>query len=276
MGIKKQHQPFRQGSPKTRAANVGRCAAELLPRSPYDVRYTPDAAIIGFAFEGQTGVHAFATDRRAEFRARPNGLAYVPRGCDVYSQSHHGGEYLRIVISHGREDARLCERRFSDVIDPTAIRAAQNLRAILLASDPIDLLNLEHWLDALIDRAAPIVRRDESEPRVGSWMTTRRLKEVDELIDARLDDKLTVQDLATAVGLSTGFFSRAFKVAVGKTPYEYIIDRRISRARTLCKLVQLSLSDIALASGFTSHAHMTATFRSRLGVTPSHLRRGFV
>jgi AraC family transcriptional regulator len=107
-------------------------------------------------------------------------------------------------------------------------------------------------------------------------MTTRRLKEVDELIDARLDDKLTVQDLATAVGLSTGFFSRAFKVAVGKTPYEYIIDRRISRARTLCKLVQLSLSDIALASGFTSHAHMTATFRSRLGVTPSHLRRGFV
>jgi AraC family transcriptional regulator len=107
-------------------------------------------------------------------------------------------------------------------------------------------------------------------------MTTRRLKEVDELIDARLDDKLTVQELATAVGLSTGFFSRAFKASVGKAPYEYIIDRRISRARTLLEIGTAELSDIALASGFTSHAHMTATFRSRLGVTPSHIRREFV
>ncbi|WP_291557927.1 AraC family transcriptional regulator [Bradyrhizobium sp.] len=170
----------------------------------------------------------------------------------------------------------MSERRFSDIIDSTAIRAAQNLRAILLAGNPIDLLNLEHWLDALIDRATHAVRRNESEPRIGSWMTTRRLKEVDELIDARLDDKLTVQELATAVGLSTGFFSRAFKASVGKAPYEYIIDRRISRARTLLEIGTAELSDIALASGFTSHAHMTATFRSRLGVTPSHIRREFV
>lgn len=235
--------------------------------------FTPDAAILGFAFESQTGVHAFATDRRTDFRARPNGLAYVPPDCDVYSQSHNGGEYLKIVLSPEQAAARFRDRRFSDAVDPTAICAAQNLRTILLLGDPVDPVAFEHWVDTLIDRAAHVVGRDEARSSAGSWMTARRLKHVDELIDARLDDKLTVQELATGLGLSTGFFSRAFKASVGKPPHDYIIDRRISRARTLLQIDALELSSIALASGFTSHAHMTTTFRSRLGVTPSHLRR---
>lgn len=103
-------------------------------------------------------------------------------------------------------------------------------------------------------------------------MTARRLKLIDELIEARLDDKMTVQDLATALGLSAGFFSRAFKRAIGMSPHAYIVDRRIVRARTLLRSRALSLSTVALSSGFASHAHMTATFRGRLGVTLSHLR----
>jgi AraC family transcriptional regulator len=256
-----------------RRAEIGRCSAELLPRSSYEAAYTPQASIIGFAFEGQTGVHAFATDRRTGFRARPNALAYVPKGCDVYSQSHHGGEYLKILLGPERADKRLCGRRFSDVVDLAAIRAAQSLREILLTGAPIDPVRFEYCIDELIERAAQAMGRDEAKPRAGSWMTARRLRRVDELIDARLDDKLTVRELAAAIGLSTGFFSRAFKASVGKSPHDYIIDRRISRARTLLQMDEVGLANVALASGFTSHAHMTATFRSRLGVTPSQLRR---
>ena len=72
--------------------------------------------------------------------------------------------------------------------------------------------------------------------------------------------------------LSSGFFCRAFSAAVGKPPHDYIIDRRVSRARTLLQNATLDLSAIALESGFASHAHMTATFRKRLGLTPSQLR----
>jgi AraC family transcriptional regulator len=273
MNDNKQHQLQRRSLPRTWRADLSHCSAELLPRSPYDAKYTPQAAIIGFAFESQTGVHAFGTDRRTGFRARPNGLAYVPQGCDVYSQSYDGGEYLKIVTSLEHEEPRFRDHRFSDVVDLAAIRAAQNLRAILLTGDPIDLVNFEYWLHTLIDRAAQVMGRDETNLRAESWMTARRLKRVDELIDARLDSKLTVRELATAVGLSTGFFSRAFKASIGKAPHDYIIDRRVSRARTLLQIGALELSNVALASGFTSHAHMTATFRSRLGVTPSHLRR---
>ena len=59
----------------------GSWCVEVLPRSPYQASYTPDLPIIGFAFEGQVGVHAFARSRKAAFQAKPNGLAHVPAGC---------------------------------------------------------------------------------------------------------------------------------------------------------------------------------------------------
>jgi AraC family transcriptional regulator len=79
--------------------------------------------------------------------------------------------------------------------------------------------------------------------------------------------------LANAVGLSTGFLSRAFKASVGETPHDYIVDRRVSRARPLFDSTELDLTTVAQASGFASHAHMTTTFRSRLGINPAALRR---
>jgi hypothetical protein len=115
-----------------RFAVPGSWCAELLPRHPYQAAYTPDLPVIGFAFDGQVGVHAFGSDRKAAFRARANGLAYVPAGCDVYSQSKHGGEYLKITVEkqqHG--EPWPWPRRFSDVIDPVAIGAAQRLRRLL-------------------------------------------------------------------------------------------------------------------------------------------------
>jgi AraC family transcriptional regulator len=249
--------------------------AELLPRSPYQAAYTPDLPIIGFAFDGQVGVHAFGSDRKADFRAKPNGLAYVPAGCDVYSRSEHGGEYLKVTFERQPVEPSPWSRRFSDVIDQVAIDAAERLRRQLLASDGIDELQCERFVRALKERAVCVLSGTSTEPTARSWLTPRRFKLVDDLIEARLDAKVTVQDLADALGLSAGFFCRAFSAAIGKAPHDYVIDRRVSRARMLLQNVTLDLSAIAHASGFASHAHMTATFRKRLGVSPSKLRKNF-
>ncbi len=256
-----------------RCGVAGSWCTELLPRSPYQAAYTPDLPIIGFAFDGQVGVHAFASDRKAAFRARPNGLAYVPAGCDVYSQSKHGGEYLKVTFEPQHGEPWPWSRRFSDVIDPVAIDAAQRLRRQLLASNRIDELQCERFVYALRERTVCVLSGTSIEPAARFWMTPRRLRLVDDVIEARLDERLTVQDLAGALRLSAGFFCRAFSAAVGKAPHDHIIDRRVSRARTLLQNATLDLSVIAHASGFASHAHMTATFRKRLGVTPSELRR---
>ncbi|HTA99610.1 MAG TPA: helix-turn-helix transcriptional regulator [Bradyrhizobium sp.] len=257
-----------------RCAVPGSWCAELLPRHPYQAAYTADLPVIGFAFDGQVGVHAFGSDRKAAFRARANGLAYVPAGCDVYSQSRHGGEYLKITVEKQQhEEPWPWPRRFSDVIDPVAIDTAQQLRRLLLAGDRIDELQCERLVDTLKQRTIHVLGGYSIEPAARCWMTPRRLRLIEDLIEARLDAKLTVQELAGALRLSAGFFCRAFHAAVGQAPHDYIIDRRVSRARTLLRNAALDLGGIAHASGFASHAHMTATFRKRLGVTPSEFRR---
>jgi AraC family transcriptional regulator len=198
----------------------------------------------------------------------------VPAGCDVYSRSDRGGEYLKITFACEPSALRKCSRRFSDAIDPIAIAAAHDLRRQLLLND-IDVLRCEQSVQALSERAGLTLQTTIAAPAACASMTPRRLRLVDDLIEARLDAKLTVQELAAALALSVGFFSRVFKATVGKAPYDYIVDRRISRARRLLANVELDLTTIAHASGFASHAHMTTTFRDRLGISPSVLRRRF-
>jgi AraC family transcriptional regulator len=246
---------------------------ELLPRGAYEAAYTPQSGTIGFAFERQSGVHAFASDRRTAFRTRPNSLAFVPADCDVYSQSVEGGEYLTLTDLGEAEPSPPRERRFNDVMDPPALHAAESLRRLLLAGASENDLRLEQHACTLQERVAHIFGAP-AEPRASGWMTPRRLRQIDELIEAGLDGGLTVRDLADRLGLSAGFFARAFKAATGKPPHAYIIDRRISRARALLRSAPSDLSQIAYACGFSSHAHMTSAFRARLGVTPARLRGG--
>lgn len=258
-----------------RCAVAGSWSAELLPRKPYRAAYRPDVAVVGFAFDGQMGVHAFGSDRKIDFRTSPNSLAFVPAGCDVYSTSNQGGEYLRLTFERSRDETWTRSRRFSDEIDPPAIVAAEQLRRQLLAIEGADELQCERSVQMLKERTLAVLGDTSVKPAARAWMTPRRLKRAEELIEARLDTKMTVQGLADELGLSGGFFCRAFHAAVGKAPHDYIIDRRVSRARTLLRHEALGLGAVARASGFSSHAHMTATFRKRLGVTPSELRRVF-
>src|SRR6516225_8786127 len=104
----------------------GLARIELLPAAAYEAAYTPGAPVIGFAFEAQVGTHAFASDRKRPFQAKPNHLSFVPAGCDVYSQSARGGEYLRVVVKGGTD--RGWNERFSNIVDARAIPIAERLR----------------------------------------------------------------------------------------------------------------------------------------------------
>jgi AraC family transcriptional regulator len=241
--------------------------AELLPGAPYAARYVAAADGVGFAFDPQAGLHAFDSDRLRGFRTRPNSLAYVPKGCEVVSRSEEGGEYLRIAFERPLGGGG--ERRFNDRVAVRAVAAAHRLRAMLLAGT--DPLAAEALVWALREAAAGLIGVPEAGGDPARWMTPRRLRAVEELIEARLGGPLTVAELAGALGLSPGFFIRAFRAAVGRSPHAHILDRRIARARRA--LAPGRLTEVALDCGFSSHAHMTAAFRQRLGVTPASLLR---
>ncbi|MEM1045634.1 MAG: AraC family transcriptional regulator [Pseudomonadota bacterium] len=252
-----------------RRISAGTATALLLPRQAYEARYTPDRDCIGFAFDPQSGEHSFASDRTESFVTRPNSLAFVPAGCDVYSRSAHGGEYL--FLDMGRP-ARSAARCFNDAIMPDTVAAAHALRRLLLASEPVDPLVFGDLVTRLEDGVTMHLETTNRAGNAGHWMTPARRRKVDTLIEDSLDRRIGISDLAQPLGLSDGFFTRAFKAAYGKAPYDHVIDRRIARARQLISQGEQDLSAIAFACGFASHAQMTDLFRRRLGVPPSHLR----
>lgn len=264
-----RHRPASSPVPAAspRRVEAGPWLIELLPGAPYQARYVAAQAAIGFAFDSQRGVHAIGSDRVQPFTATPNGLAFVPCGCDVYSQSPAGGEYLRMVRVDGAPLA--AAPAFNNVVDRPAIALAHRLRHALLQPSPLD--DCEHWALALAQRAA-------GEPGPGPLdrgsITSKRLRLLDDYIDAHLDQPLSVQTLAALLQLSEGHFSRAFRQVTGQSPHGYLIDRRIAHARRLLHDTLQGLADIAQVCGFASHAHLTAAFRQRLGVAPSVLRGG--
>ena len=99
------------------------------------------------------------------------------------------------------------------------------------------------------------------------------LKRVREYIEAHLEDRPSLEKLAATAGLSVFHFARAFKQSQGMTPHSYLLHRRVVRAQELLSATDLSLSQIALVSGFADQSHFTRHFRQRVGVPPSSFRR---
>src|SRR5262245_14903342 len=93
-----------------------------------------------------------------------------------------------------------------------------------------------------------------------------------QFIEEHLPERLSIPDLALEVGISPFHFVRLFKQATGLTPHQYVVSRRVERARQLLADEVLSIAAIALDTGFASQSHLTEVFRRETGVTPAVYR----
>jgi chromate reductase len=100
------------------------------------------------------------------------------------------------------------------------------------------------------------------------------LQRVKRYIEEHLQDNLSLEELARETRYSRGHLLRMFRAATGKTPHQYLTERRIERAKgMLHEAEEISLTNIAARCGFSSQSHMTRVFREQAGVTPSAFRR---
>ena len=109
-------------------------------------------------------------------------------------------------------------------------------------------------------------------PRVRGGLPPRAMRRVREFVEEHLEENISIQALANIASLSMYHFARAFKQSEGMTPHEYLIRRRVQRTKDLLAETDLSLSEIALASGFSDQSHCARRFREHVGVTPSSYR----
>ncbi len=100
------------------------------------------------------------------------------------------------------------------------------------------------------------------------------LKRVCELIEARLDTPIGLQDLAREACLSQFHFSRMFRNSTGESPYRYLTRRRIERAKEMLSR-GCGADEVARVSGFSSLSHLGSVFLKYVGVTPRKFRSLF-
>jgi len=99
------------------------------------------------------------------------------------------------------------------------------------------------------------------------------LRRIAEYIDANLQRDITLHELARQAQMSVYHFARAFKHRTGLPPHQYVLRRRIERARSLLSDPVLSVGDVAVRCGFAHHSHFSDTFHRVMGVTPTAYRR---
>src|SRR5262245_15970024 len=79
--------------------------------------------------------------------------------------------------------------------------------------------------------------------------------------------------MAATAHVSPRHFSRSFRRIFGETPHQYLLSRRLERARHLLRTTDDSVAEICLAVGFTSVGSFTTTFTRHVGVSPTTYRR---
>jgi AraC family transcriptional regulator len=112
-----------------------------------------------------------------------------------------------------------------------------------------------------------------TDPLPSGKFDQRKMRQVQEFIEAHLGDNPTLVSLASVAGVSSCYFSRLFRNSLGVSPHRYLLNRRLESARDLLQTNRQSIAEIASVTGFSDQSHLTRHFKRRFGVTPRECRK---
>lgn len=103
-----------------------------------------------------------------------------------------------------------------------------------------------------------------------------RLRRVKELVQAKIEYDLSLDEMAESVGLSTAHFARMFRKSMGETPHQFVLRQKIERAKSMLRAREARVLDVAVACGFKTQQHFAQVFRDLCRVSPTEYRQDFL
>lgn len=250
-----------------------------LARQETQVSAEQHSFMINLQGEARAG-EDFIEGRRVAFTPRrPGSVVFLPahsewRGWD---EGDATGAYLFVSI-----DADFVARSIgSDHVaslkpaigfrDPIIEACLQRIAAELKNPDPISVVMVESQAVQLFIQ---MVRLNGlgNEPAKGG-LSPFDLKRVVAIIEDRLGDPPSLDEMAGEIGVSRRHFFRAFKQSTGKSPHAFVRAHRLERAVDLLRTTELSATEIALECGFASSSHFAYAFSKAFGAGPLEFRR---
>src|SRR5215469_6040359 len=99
-----------------------------------------------------------------------------------------------------------------------------------------------------------------------------RLRLVKELVYAKMEEDLTLGEMAQSAELSPAHFSRMFRKSTGETPHQFVLRQRIERAKEMLREAEMRVLDVAVACGFKTQQHFARVFRRMCSASPTEYR----
>lgn len=191
---------------------------------------------------------------------------------------------LRLYISQKTLDDMAYERglprvgglkaKAMGVADPILYGMAQTLAAALEQPGQVSAMFTDYMALAFHEHVSRQYGNSPAltaAPRGG--LAPWQLRRAHEFINANLAGDASIEQLASETGLSASHFARAFKQTMGMAPHQWLMQKRIERAKVLLKRKDLELSDIALSCGFVDQSHFTRVFTRLERNSPGKWRR---
>lgn len=225
-------------------------------------------------------------DRRHTSLSSKGDLCIAPAGLPFFYQWEEEDRYLRIRI-----DSQFLQQVAQETVEKDKDADCVELAAEFRVRDPhveqigtMFLTELRQgglaeqlYVESLTNLLAVHLIRNYSttQPRIVLYqggLSDRQLLQITDYIQEHLAEDIKLFDLAKQLDMSQFHFSRLFKQAMGITPHHYLLQQRVDRAKGLLKATELSVLEIALSCGFSSHSHLGKWFRQQTGMTPKAYR----
>lgn len=250
--------------------------ALLIPRHEHPEHF------LHLVLQGTVKYDVATRGRNLGFISRPGTIFLLPRG--TVDEVYWAGPTQRVAVAiHPRlltnaleetaheADIELTEHW--DLVDRHISALVSEMTADLDDSLPAGSMYGESLANALavyilkryaVRRLTPVVYKGGLPPY--------RLKRVLDFIADSLETDISLSQLAALAGMSPHYFSELFKQSTGRTPHNYVLLKRIERAKQQLRDPKRSVIDAGLDSGFQNSSHFARVFRRIEGTTPSKFR----
>ncbi|HHL4080664.1 MULTISPECIES: AraC family transcriptional regulator [unclassified Burkholderia] len=161
-----------------------------------------------------------------------------------------------------------------DVRDPVLGHLAHAVADSLDAGGPLNALFIEQIGLAMgthLVRRYGNARTRELERK--GMLSPAKVALAQELLMEKADLGVSIEEVANECDLSRGYFIRAFSRTTGRTPHQWLLEQRVTRARELIETSDMTLADIAVACGFADQSHLNRVFARIVGHPPGAWRR---
>jgi AraC family transcriptional regulator len=175
--------------------------------------------------------------------------------------------------AYGEVDLR-ASRKFADLRLSAMVAAVHAEMVAGFPSGRLFLDSVEQAMAVTLVNGHAVRHRPVQLYRGG--LGSARLRRIKELVHAKMEDDLSLDEMAQSVGLSTAHFARMFRKSTGRTPHQFVLRQRLERAKAMLRAPDARVLDVAVACGFKTQQHFAQVFRDVWGVSPTEYRQELV